>query len=93
MTENNQTEEVVKDDDVLTIKKCRQIPPEEMTLINAAVKKAENAKDQVQKAIDFAERADLELKNTVQRIFLSHMILAQCTVDKDTGVVTWPIGV
>lgn len=93
MTEDNQTEEVKTDEDVLIIKKCRQIPSEEMTLINAAVKKAENAKDQAQKSIDLAERAELELKNTVQRIFLNHMILAQCTVDKDTGVVTWPKGV
>jgi predicted O-linked N-acetylglucosamine transferase (SPINDLY family) len=94
MTEINQTEENTTNDtdDVFTIKKCRKIPSEEMTLINAAVKKAENAKDQAQKAIDIAERAELELKNTIQRVFLAHMILPNCTVDKDTGVVTWPVG-
>lgn len=70
--------------------RIERIGKEELTSIVTARNSALESSAAAEKAVNQAKILELEYRVLVQQIFLANNLKADCRVDQDTGIVTWP---
>jgi hypothetical protein len=70
--------------------KVTKLSDESLNTIKDLRTKAERAALAADQAVSAAKIADLEYRLQVQATFLANGLLPSCSVDIETGTITWP---